>query len=220
MMAHNSLPLSGIPAFACLDERGLARAGVAARREVHERGDFLLYEGEPCRAVHWIARGRVRISKVSPEGREQVLALLGPGEGLNLVAALDGGPNPATAQALTGLEVYTLARDDFLCLLAEVPQVARNVLADFAGKLRAMVGLVEDLSFRTVGARLARFLLTQGEAIPGRHWTQEEIAAHLGTVREMVGRVLRAWQEEEVVRLERGRVVVLERAALEEKAQL
>jgi CRP/FNR family cyclic AMP-dependent transcriptional regulator len=215
----DALLLADIPAFAGLDERGLARVAAVAHRENLERGAFLFYEGEPCRAVHWILRGRVRVSKVSPEGREQVLALLRPGEGLNLVPALDGGPNPASAQALTAVEVCAFARDDFLYLITEVPQIAHNILADFAGKLRTLVGLVEDLSFRTVGARLARFLLTQGEAIPGRHWTQEEIATYLGTVREMVGRVLRTWQEEGVVRVERGQVVILDRAVLEEKSQ-
>lgn len=218
-MAQDLLPLARIPAFAGLDERSLARVQAVVRTSSYGRRDFILYEGEPCRAVHFIAHGRVRISKVSPEGREQVLSLLRPGEGLNLVPAFDGGPNPASAQALTAVEAYTLARDDFLRLIGEVPQIARNILADFSGKLRGVIGLVEDLAFRTVGARLARFLLTHGEAIPGRHWTQEEIAAHLGTVREMVGRVLRAWQDEGVVRLERGRVVVLDRAALEDRSQ-
>jgi len=218
-MAPDALPLSRIPAFAGLDERGLARVTARGCTRRYERRAFLLYEGEPCSVVHLILRGRVRVSKVSPEGREQVLALLGPGEALNLVPAFDGGPNPATAQALTEVEVLTLARGDFLHLVEELPRLARNILADFSGKLRALVGLVEDLSFRSVGARLARFLMTQEHALPGRHWTQEEIAAHLGTVREMVGRVLRVWQDEGVVRLERGRVVVLDRGALEGKSQ-
>lgn len=218
-MVREALPISRLAAFAGLDERGRARVMAVARRQVYERGDFLLYEGEPCRIVLFIARGRVRVSKVSPEGRAQVLALLGPGEGLNLVPAFDGGLNPASAEALTAVEVYTFTRTEFLALTEELPQVARNILSDFSGKLRGLVGLVEDLSFRTVGARLARFLLAHGETIPGRHWTQEEIAAHLGTVREMVGRVLRAWREEGLVRLERGRVVVLDRAALERKSQ-
>lgn len=213
------LSLARIPAFAGLGVRGLARVAAVARWEDYERGAFLLYEGEPCQAVHFIVRGRVRVSKVSTEGREQVLALLGPGEALNLVPAFDGDLNPASAQSLTAVAVYTLARDDFLRLVAEVPQVAHNILADFSGKLRVLVALVEDLSFRNVAARLARFLLTHAESIPGRHWTQEEIAAHLGTVREMVGRVLRAWQEEGLVRVERGRVVVLDRAALEARSQ-
>jgi CRP/FNR family transcriptional regulator len=218
-MAQDARPLSRIPALAGLDERALARVGALGFRQRYERGAFLLVEGAPCEAVHFILHGRVRVSMVSPEGREQVLALLGPGEVLNLVPAFDGGPNPATAQALTEVEVYALARADFLRLVEEVPRVARNILADFSSKLRTLVGLVEDLSFRSVSARLARFLLTQENAIPGRHWTQEEIAAHLGTVREMVGRVLRNWQDEGVVRLERGRVVVLDRAELEGKSQ-
>ncbi|MGC8874544.1 MAG: Crp/Fnr family transcriptional regulator, partial [Chloroflexia bacterium] len=145
----------------------------------------------------------------------QVLALLGPGDGLNLVPALDGGPNPASAEALTEVVVYSFSCSDFLRLLRDIPQVGINVLADFAGKLRRLVDLVEDLSFRTVSGRLARFLLSEAHALPGRRWTQEEIAAHLGTVREMVGRVLRAWHEEGIVRVERGKVVVLRPDALE-----
>jgi CRP/FNR family transcriptional regulator len=218
-MAGSGLPLSHISTFAGLDERGLTRVAAVARLQRYQRGDFILYEGQPCTAVQLIVRGRVRVSKVSPEGREQVLALLGPGDELNLVPVFDGGPNPASAQALTEVEAYTFARADFLRLVEELPPVARNVLAGFAGKLRLLVGLVEDLSFRTVGARLARFLLAQEHAIPGRHWTQEEIAACLGTVREMVGRVLRTWQEEGVVSVERGKVVVLDRAGLERKSQ-
>lgn len=217
-MGEKIAPLERFPPFVHLSGRELARVAAVARREHFKRGQFLFLEEEACAAVHFVARGRVRVSKVSPEGREQVLALLGPGEGLNLVPVFDGGPNPASAQALTEVEVYTLSRSDFLHLMEEVPRIARNVLGDFAGKLRLLVGLVEDLSFRTVGARLARFLLSEDAALPGRRWTQEEIAAHLGTVREMVGRVLRVWQDEGLVRLERGRIVVLDRAALEEKA--
>lgn len=218
-MAKEALPLARIPMFAGLDERDLGRVAAAAHRHCYPRDHFILVEGERCTAVYFVARGRVRVSKVSPEGREQVLALVGPGEGLNLVPAFDGGPNPASAQALMEVESYVMACADFLRLVQEVPAIARNILAEFSGKLRALIGLVEDLSFRTVGARLARFLLYQEGLVPGRRWTQEEVAAHLGTVREMVGRVLRAWQAQGVVRLEKGRVVVLDRAALEENSR-
>jgi|YNPNPStandDraft_1061719.scaffolds.fasta_scaffold25374_4 CRP/FNR family transcriptional regulator len=215
---ERGVDLGHFPPFAGLDRRALERVAAVIRRQRFGRGEFLLLEGETAQAAYLILRGRVRVSKVSAEGREQVLALLGPGEGLNLVPIFDGGPNPASAQALTEVEVYVLPRAEFLRLVEEFPQVARNVLADFAAKLRLLVGLVEDLSFRTVGARLARFLLSREAAVPGRRWTQEEIAAHLGTVREVVGRVLRVWQEEGVIRRERGRIVVLDRAALEKKA--
>lgn len=210
--------LSQFPPFAGLAEADLARVAAVAHIRHFERGEFLLHEGEPCRAAYLVVQGRVRVSKVSPEGREQVLALLGPGEALNLVPVFDGGPNPASAQALTAVEVYAFVRGDFLRLVESMPPLAMNALADLARKLRTLVGLVEDLSFRSVAGRLARFLLEVAGEAPGRHWTQEEIAAHLGTVREMVGRVLRAWQEEGLVRLERGRVVVLQRERLAEKA--
>ncbi len=219
-MAEKMVPLDRFPPFAGLERHELSRVAAVTHRQVFERGEFILLEGQPGTVVCFVARGRVRVSKVSPEGREQVLALLGPGEAVNMVPVFDERPNPASAQALTAVEVYVLAREDFLRLVEEIPQVARNVLADFASKLRHLVGLVEDLSFRTVGARLARFLLSLEGETPGRRWTQEEIAAHLGTVREMVGRVLRSWQDEGSVRVERGRVVVLDRAALEEKAQV
>lgn len=218
-MAQEITSLEHFPAFAGLTAAQLSRAAALAHRRRFERGECLLLEGEPCQAAYFVARGRVRVSKVSSDGREQVLALLRPGEALNLVPLFDGGPNPASAQALTEVEVYAFARADFLHLVQEIPQVAQNILADFAGKLRLLVGLVEDLSFRSVAGRLARFLLAQEHEPPGRRWTQEEIAAHLGTVREMVGRVLRAWQDEGLVRLERGRVVVLERGRLEEKVE-
>ena len=219
-MAERLPPLSRFRPFLGLDEHERAQVAALSRRECFRRGQFLLLEGEPCTAVYFVARGRVRVSKVSPEGREQVLALLGPGEGLNLVPALDDGPHPAAVEALTEVEVYAFATADFLRLVREIPQVAVNVLADFAGKLRRLVGLVEDLSFRTVSARLARFLLSDEAMLPGRRWTQEEIAARLGTVREMVGRVLRTWQDEGVVRMERGRVVVLDRAGLQSRVSL
>lgn len=216
---ERDVELGRFPPFSGLDVQALDRVAAVARRRRFERGEFLFLEGEPCRAIYFIVRGRVRVSKVSAEGREQVLALLGPGDGLNLVPLFDGGPNPASAQALTEVEVWAFSCPDFRRLVEEFPQVARNILADFAAKLRFLVGLVEDLSFRTVGARLARFLLSREAVAPGRRWTQEEIAAHLGTVREMVGRVLRIWREEGLIRQERGRIVILDRAALEKKAQ-
>jgi len=212
-------PLSHFRPFAGLDASELARVASVARRERYDKGQFLLLEGDECNSVQFVISGRVSVHKVSPEGREQVLHLLGPGEALNLVPAFDGQPNPASAEALTDIEVYNLSRSDFLRLVEEIPRVATNVLADFSGKLRLLVSLVEDLSFRTVSARLARFLLVKAVQLPGRRWTQEEIATHLGTVREMVGRVLRTWQDEGIIRLERGRIVVLDQAGIEKKME-
>jgi CRP-like cAMP-binding protein len=102
------------------------------------------------------------------------------------------------------------------------PTVAIAVLADFAAKLRHTAALVEDLSLRTVGARLAKLLLTQAaekEAAP-RRMTQREMAAQLGTVREVVGRALAELEREGLIRMERHRIVIMNRSGLEAKAML
>ena len=111
-------------------------------------------------------------------------------------------------------------KEDFLRLTETSPDLAMNVLRDFAGKLTHLTGLVEQLSLHSIRGRLARFLIeqaNQGE-VAGR-WTQDEIAAHLGTVRDMVGRTLRAFTDSGMIRRERNRVILLDRAALEAEAE-
>jgi CRP/FNR family cyclic AMP-dependent transcriptional regulator len=104
--------------------------------------------------------------------------------------------------------------------VGECPEVALAVLRDFAGRLDHLTNLVEDLSLHTVRGRLARFLLEHaGEDGIARQWTQEEIAAHLGTVRDMVGRALRAFEDAGLVRMERRRIVLLDREGLETESE-
>ncbi len=94
------------------------------------------------------------------------------------------------------------------------------ILQDFAGRLDHLTNLVEDLSLRTVRGRLARFLLEHADSIQAaRNWTHDEIAANLGTVRDMVGRTLRAFADAGLVRIERQRIVLLDREGLEAEAQ-
>jgi CRP-like cAMP-binding protein len=104
--------------------------------------------------------------------------------------------------------------------VGECPELALAILQDFAVRLDHLTNLVEDLSLRTVRGRLARFLLEHAdEDQVTRHWTQEEVAARLGTVRDMVGRTLRAFVVAGLVRMNRQRIVLLDREGLEAEAQ-
>jgi CRP/FNR family cyclic AMP-dependent transcriptional regulator len=104
--------------------------------------------------------------------------------------------------------------------VGECPELALAILQDFAARLDHLTNLVEDLSLRTVRGRLARLLLDHAEAdAVTRRWTQEEIAAHLGTVRDMVGRTLRAFADAGLVRMDRQRIMLLDREGLEAEAQ-
>jgi CRP-like cAMP-binding protein len=210
------------PFFSELGQDELAEVASRFHERTFRRGEVILLEGEEPQAVYFVVHGQVRIYRLSPEGREQVLKRLGPGGAFNFVPVLDGGLNPSSAVAWTDVVVYAIERGHFVQMVREHPALAMAILIDFAAKLRHMTALAEDLSLRTVGARLAKLLLTQAaekEAVP-RRMTQQEMAAQLGTVREVVGRTLAELEREGLIRKERHRIVIVDRSGLEAKAML
>jgi CRP/FNR family transcriptional regulator len=219
LMAVSVQMLSQLPLFARLDEQALRDIMPFVHERLLAPGEVVVWEGEPCQAVYLVVRGLARMRRMSPAGREQVLAYLGPGDAFNLVPALDGGPNPATVDTLRETMLYSVRCAQFHMLLYEHQEVAQVLLQQLAGEVRRLSDMVEELALHTVRTRLARFLLAHAESsgLP-KSWTQEEIAAHIGTVREMVGRTLRAFADEGLIRRERGRVVVTDRAVLERVA--
>jgi len=215
--------------FASLPDKTLARVANVVIRRTYAPGETVIFEGDPCQAAYFVAEGQVRVYRLSPAGREQVLVRLGPGQAFNTAPPFKPhGVNHATVQALTPATLYAITCKDFHRLVGECPEVALAILQDFAGRLDHLTNLVEDLSLRTVRGRLARFLLEHASTeLSGtaeasevtQRWTQEEIAAHLGTVRDMVGRTLRAFTDAGLVRMERQRIMLLDREGLEAEAQ-
>ncbi len=213
--------LRRIALLADLSEGTLARLASAAVRRTYQPGEIILVEGEPCEAAYFLAEGSVRVYRLSPGGREQVLVRLGPGQAFNTVPPFrDQGANHATVEALSRVVVYAIPAAEFRRITGECPDLALAILRDFAERLHHLTNLVEDLSLRTVRGRLARFLLEQAEAGQVSHrWTQEEIAASLGTVRDVVGRTLRAFADAGLIRMERHRIILLDRKGLEAEAE-
>ena len=213
--------LRRISLFATLSDDTLARVAAVAIRRTYAPGEIIIIEGDPCQAAYFIVEGQVRVYRLSPGGREQVLVRLGPGQAFNTVPPFrPHGLNHATAEAITSTTLYAITCDDFRRLVKECAELALLILQDFAARLDHLTNLVEDLSLRTVRGRLARFLLERAEADQvTRRWTQDEIAAHLGTVRDMVGRTLRAFADGGLVRMDRQRILLLDREGLEEEAQ-
>lgn len=195
-------------------------AGLAVSRN-YAAETLIVVEGEPCEAAYFVIAGNVEVYRMSSQGRQQVLARLGSGRAFNTVPLFQsGGRNHASAIARTDVLLYILLKRDFPHALSVCPDLAFDLLKNFADRLTHLTNLVEDLALRSVRGRLARFLLQQanGTAIPQK-WTQDEMAAHLGTVRDMIGRSLRALTDERMIKLNRGRIVLLNRAALEAEAQ-
>ena len=180
--------------------------------KVIEKGQQFLWEGELVDAVYMILQGYVKVFHLSAEGREQVLAILKEGGFVNAVSALQIlSANHAHASALGRVVLGKMALADFNHAIHEYPDFALLQMRDLADKLDHMTDLVSDLSLRSTRQRLIQFLLqnkTQRTAVSG--WTQEEIAAQIGTVRDVVSRLLGLFAREGLIRIERQRIILLD----------
>ena len=212
--------LADLGLFAGLDREARKDVAYSVYERTFDAGQVIIFEGEPCQAVYLVVRGLVRARRLSLEGREYVLAYLGPGEAFNIVPALDGDTHLATVEALTDTTLYGISCERFRALVDRYPAVGASVIERLSQRVRYLSDRVEDLALHTVRTRLARFLLSRarGDLSAPRHWTQEEIAAHIGTVRDVVGRTLRAFAREGLVRRERGRLVVQDLGGLKREA--
>jgi len=214
--------LRRLPYVAQQPDEVISSLAAAATRSAHRAGAVIFVQGEPGRGLFIIEAGEVKVSRVGREGREHILHVLRAGESFNDVAAMDGGPNPATATARTDAAVWCIQRDDLRQIAILYPALAWALIENIARRARYLVGVVEDLGMRSVRGRLANLLLTEARAyqmgaVP-RLLSQEEMASRLGTVREVVGRALKAMAEDGVIAFDRHRIVILDEEKLAAEA--
>lgn len=211
--------LGAVSLFSNLSPEELRLLGAhAVRRRVSE-GELLFSEGDPCKGLHIVASGRLRIFKSSPSGREQVLAMEGPGGSVAELPVFDGGPYPASVSAVEDSQILFISRDDFRRFCLEHPEVALKMLAVVGARLRRLVGIIEELSFATVRQRLVAALVRLAQAegtsstgpvefqLPGTH---QDLAHQLGTVRELISRNLMRLQAEGLIHVNARSISVLD----------
>jgi CRP-like cAMP-binding protein len=203
--------------FASLTEAEMR--GLCARvcKRHFGQGELLFNEGDPCSGLFLVASGKIRIFKLSPSGREQVLAVEGPGSSFAELPVFDGGNYPASASALEDAEILFISRKDFQNFCREHPDVALKVIAVVGSRLRRLVGIIEDLSFTTVRHRLIALILRLAQATGTASKegirveltkTHQDLAAELGTVRELVSRNLSRLQAEGFLEVDGRRIIV------------
>jgi CRP/FNR family transcriptional regulator len=212
------------PVFGALEPAALSRvAGLVAPLNL-ARGEMLALEGEPCRAVYLVMEGRLLSVKTSSEGREQIVSQLPAGEIVYAVPAWTA-PLAGTTQAATRATLLRLERINSWPP-RPYPLLARRLLAVFAARLRRFGTLAGDLALRSVAQRLARLLVEVigpapgGGTASGPRLTQREMAARLGTVREVVARNLAQFEAEGWIALRRGVIEILDIEALRALAEL
>jgi CRP/FNR family transcriptional regulator len=182
-----------------------------------DRAEVVLLEDESAANLYFVASGAVKVFKTSAEGKEQILSIVRPGESFNDVPVFDGGLNPASARTMGPVLLYGIRKNDMEAVLRDHPQIALNVIKVLARRVRHLVSLVEDLSFRHVISRVAKILLEHvgGEMGRGPRLTQQEMAAMAGTAREVVGRSLKALEEEGAIKLDRHRIIITDKETLQ-----
>ncbi len=196
-MAVTSGDLHHIPYFVGIDAAGLRRVARAAHYHSYQAGATIFVEGGDCAGFHVVTEGLVRIYRVNSEGRLHTLSLLRPLSTFNEVAAVDGGPNPYNAVAVTAAEVLTISHDQLMALMSAEPALLSNYVQSLAHVNRDYIERLEDMTFRTIPSRLAKLFLHESNTYAGQiseaptGLTQEDIASILGTTREVVGRALR-----------------------------
>jgi CRP/FNR family transcriptional regulator len=207
--------LKQIPYFAGLPDRDLERIRPLVHERSYPKGEIVILEEEPCEAIYFVKSGRVKVFKTSPEGREQILRIMKAGDTFNEVPVFDGGPNPASVETMEPSDLYVLSAEEMQFLMRDIPAVSRNVTRILANRLRHLVELVEDLSFRHVTGRVAKILLQHVRDGGTDRLTQQQMATMAGTAREMVGRALKGLEQAGAIKMERGRILIVNLATLE-----
>lgn len=210
--------LGAIPFFARLAPADLATLADEAEWREYAPGTVVFLEGEPAPGLYILESGYVKVVKASAQGREQSLEFIAPGQPFNTVAVFTSHLSPATAVALEASTAWMLPRAPVRRLLRESPAFAEQVIESMADRMVFLVGLVADLSLRSVMERLARLLLEQAidDVVHRPRWyTVPELASRLGTVPDVAQRALGKLAGDGLVDVSRREIRIRDRAALE-----
>lgn len=206
-----------------LEDETLRELARGALWKVFPEDSVIFWEGDTQTHLYFLQYGWLKVIKSSPEGREQVLRFLGPGEIFNEIGVFARRANPATAVALEECGIWLIPRKALEDILVQYPRTALQIMENMAGRFADLVTLAADLSLRTVESRLAKLLLEQseGDVIERRRWTtQTELAAHLGTVPDVLSRIMRELTRQGLIETDRQQIRILDRAGLSRKAMV
>ncbi len=220
-----SLVLRQHPIFRDLEPEALEQLCRYARHMSLKRGATICSKGDPGNSLFAVISGTVKISVSSPDGRNAILNLFGPGETFGEIAVLDGQARSADAIANTNCEIFVIDRREFLPFVRSQPELAMKFIELLCERLRWTSDQVEQVILQGLPGRLASALLglTEKRKLePGSRTiaiTQQEISEMVGMTRESINKQLRVWAARSWVRLEHGAIVVLDTGSLRDLAE-
>lgn len=204
-----------------LDRRDLLEIAFEKRLA---RSAVLFQEGDPANGFYLVLSGKVKVFKISPDGKEHILHIFGTGEPVGEVPVFSGSNFPASASTLEESRLLYFPRARFLDLASRKPQILLNMLATLSRRLRTFTQKIEGLSLKEVAARLAGLLLDlpeepQNAGVVRLHVTKGQVASQIGATPETLSRTFRKLARQGLVRVERNRIFIRDRRALENLAQ-
>ncbi len=211
------------PLFRELDDGAFDNLLRSAQPRVYKARAAIFHEGDPGGSLLMVLSGQIKISGVTPNGKECVLAFMGPGDVIGEITLLDGGARTASAEAMETSRVLELTRGAFMSALDDSPPTALKIIEILCKRLRTTSQMVEDFTLLTAGPRLARTLLRLADSngvddkagmLIDLPLSQSTLGAHAGLLRESVNRQLRAWEGEQVIQRANDRIVIVRKDVL------
>lgn len=206
--------------FQGLPEEELAEIEKIVVEKRYGRGETIFFEGDAGNGFYIVLDGKIKIFKMSLQGKEQILHIFGTGEPFGEVPVFHGQPFPATAEALVKSRALFVPRDEFVRVVTHSPSIALNMLAMLSMRLRRFASQIESLSLKEVPARLASYLLYLSKEQGNDDCVELEIAkgqlaSLLGTIPETLSRILSKMSEEGLIEVQGKKIRLLDRKRLE-----
>ncbi len=221
-MSPQGLELKDIPLFKGLSPGLLEELGGIGLSREFEKDQMLFSQGDPTGGFYVLLSGRVKVMKLSQQGKSQILGVLGPGDTVGEVPVFEGGTYPAYAQAMERCTTLFFPRDRFVALIKRNADLALGMMAILSRRLRRLTALAESLSLKEVPARVAQYLMDlreqQGEEVI-LNAKKGEVAEMLGTTPETLSRVLSRFSAHGIIEVDGSRIRIVEVDALGELAE-
>lgn len=216
--------ISQVPLFSGLPEDHLKEIKQIAIDKFYDKGKIIFVEGDDCNGFYIVAAGKVKIYKVSLEGKEQIFHIYGPGNPFGEVPVFSGQKFPANAQTILKSHLLFFPRTAFIGLISDNPSLALNMLAILSMRLRQFTVQIENLSLKEVPGRLASYLLylaneQEQEDFVALTISKGQLASLLGTIPETLSRILAKMNKQNLIEVSGRDIKLLDRIGLEELAE-
>jgi len=221
-LAVNPAILKTVPLFSLFSDDELAAVFPAIQHRTYPRHSFMLRAGEKTDALYILLSGRAKVVIDDGDGREVTLTVIGPSEFFGEMSLIDEKPRSASVEALESCEVLYISKSAFMSCLKNNFEVAMLMLRSVVGRLREADQKIASLALMDVHGRVARLIMDLGREVDGT-WLvdtgSEEMARMVGASREMVSRVLKEMRDRGLIRRDKRKIVVLDRASMQRRGK-